>query len=138
MTVWQPRKLFFRVWGRAEQTADVYNPILDTNALRGVSYIDIASEALRKHRTQGMERANLRGGTRGRTMYKLMRENSLYDMDSTSFFSGIDVTRFPRKDPLRQAFSRHSPRLIPQPRLVCAQDPLTSVTAREVQVQAAC
>jgi LmbE family N-acetylglucosaminyl deacetylase len=101
VALWQPRKLFFRVWGRAEQTADVYNAILDTNALRGVSYVDIASEALRKHRTQGMERANLRGFTRGKSMYKLMRENSLYDMDSTSFFSGIDFWRDPSMAPLR-------------------------------------
>jgi LmbE family N-acetylglucosaminyl deacetylase len=100
ITVWQPRKLFFRVWGRSEPTADVSIPILDTNSIRGKAYIDIASEALRKHRTQGMERANLRGFTRGRGMYKLMRENSLYESDSTSFFSGIDLWRDPSLAPL--------------------------------------
>ncbi len=100
ITVWQPRKLFFRVGGRAAPTADVYNPILDTDELRGVAYVDIASEALRKHRTQGMERANLRAFTRGKSMYKLMRTNSLYEGDSTSFFSGIDYWRDPALAPL--------------------------------------
>jgi LmbE family N-acetylglucosaminyl deacetylase len=100
ITVWQPRKLFFRVWGRAEPTADVFNPILDTNSIRGIAYVDIASEALRKHRTQGMERANLRAFTRGKSMYKLIRENSLYEADSTSFFSGIDLWRDPSTAPL--------------------------------------
>jgi LmbE family N-acetylglucosaminyl deacetylase len=108
ITVWQPRKLFFRVWGRAEQTADVYNAILDTNSLRGTSYVDIASEALRKHRTQGMERANLRSFTRGRSMYKLMRQNSLYEMDSTSFFSGIDFWRDPSVAPLQSLSTKLS------------------------------
>jgi LmbE family N-acetylglucosaminyl deacetylase len=101
IALWQPRKIFFRAGWRADQPADVYCPILDTNALRGVSYVDIASEALRKHRTQGMERANLRNWARSRTAYKLMRENSLYDMDSTSFFSGIDIWRDPSIAPLR-------------------------------------
>ncbi len=108
ITLWQPRKLFFRVGGRFEQNADVYNPILDTDQVRGVAYLDIASEALRKHRTQGMERANLRNFTRGRSMYKLMRENSLYEMDSTSFFSGIDFWRDPSTLPLHSVSAQLS------------------------------
>ncbi len=95
ITIWQPRKLFFRAFGRFEPVADVS---IDINALdsgRGKTYLDIAVEALRKHRTQGMERANLRAFTRGKSLYRLVRANSLYETDSTSFFSGIDFFRDP-------------------------------------------
>jgi LmbE family N-acetylglucosaminyl deacetylase len=93
VTLWQPRKLFFRAFGRFEPTADVANAIGDTNALRGVSYLEIAARALRQHRTQGMERANLRGFTRGKSLYRTVRMNSLYERDSTNFFGGIDLWR---------------------------------------------
>ena len=95
ITVWQPRKLFFRAFGRSEPTADVSIDINALDSVRGKTYLDIAVEALRKHRTQGMERANLRAFTRGKSLYKLVRANSLYEQDSTSFFSGIDLFRDP-------------------------------------------
>jgi len=95
ITLWQPRKLFFRAFGRSEQVADVSNDINATDPGRGKTYLDIAVEALRKHRTQGMERANLRAFTRGKSLYRLMRANSLYEQDSTDFFSGIDLFRDP-------------------------------------------
>ncbi|HEX9006412.1 MAG TPA: PIG-L family deacetylase, partial [Bacteroidota bacterium] len=104
LSLWQPRKLFFRAFGRAEGTADVSNAINDIDSVRGVSYLDIAAQALRQHRTQGMDRANLRGFTRGKSLYKLMRTNSLYEQDSTSFLSGIDFRRdtaVARLQPLR-------------------------------------
>jgi LmbE family N-acetylglucosaminyl deacetylase len=93
MTLWQPRKLFFRAFGRFEPAADVANAIGDTNTQRGVSYLEIAAGALRQHRTQGMERANLRGFTRGKSLYRTVRMNSLYERDSTNFFGGIDLWR---------------------------------------------
>ena len=90
VTLWQPRKLFFRAFGRSEPIADVSNSINEVDALRKTAYIDIALSALKKHKTQGMERADLRRFTRGKSLYKLMRSNSLYDQDSTNFFSGIN------------------------------------------------
>ncbi len=95
ITLWQPRKLFFRAFGRSEPVADVSIDINATDPGRGKTYLDIAVEALRKHRTQGMERANLRAFTRGKSLYRLMRANSLYEQDSTDFFSGIDLFRDP-------------------------------------------
>jgi LmbE family N-acetylglucosaminyl deacetylase len=95
ITIWQPRKLFFRAFGRFEPAADVSNDINALDSARGKTYLDIAVEALRKHRTQGMERANLRAFTRGKSLYRLVRANSLYEPDSTSFFSGIDLFRDP-------------------------------------------
>ncbi len=100
VTVWQPRKLFFRAFGRFEGAADVSNDINATDPARGKTYLDIAVEALRKHRTQGMERANLRAFTRGKSLYRLVRTNSLYEQDSTNFFSGIDLFRDPSVAPL--------------------------------------
>jgi LmbE family N-acetylglucosaminyl deacetylase len=95
ITLWQPRKLFFRAFGRFEPAADISNDINALDSARGMSYLDIAVEALRKHRTQGLERANLRAFTRGKSLYRLVRANSQYEQDSTSFFSGIDLFRDP-------------------------------------------
>ena len=100
VTLWQPRKLFFRVFGRGEPTADVSNDIEEIDGARGVAYIDIATAALRMHRTQGLDRANLRRFTRGKSLYKLMRSNSLYERDSTTFFSGINLWGDPTLAPL--------------------------------------
>jgi LmbE family N-acetylglucosaminyl deacetylase len=91
VVLWQPRKLFFRNFSRLDQSADVVNNIDELDSARNLSYLDIASNALRMHKTQGLDRANLRAFTRGLSIYKLMRASSLYDRDSTSFFSGIDL-----------------------------------------------
>jgi LmbE family N-acetylglucosaminyl deacetylase len=110
--VWQPRKLFFRAFGRAESTADVVNPVDDTSAIRGMTYLDVASNALRMHRTQGLDRVNLRSFARGRSLYKLIRTNSLYDQDSTTFFSGINLFHDPsvsRLLPVRRNLDRLRP-----------------------------
>lgn len=95
VTLWQPRKLFFRAFGRFEPAADVSNAINDTDRARGATYLDIAAEALHEHRTQGLDRANLRAFTRGKSLYRLVRTNSLYDQDSTDFFSGINFFHDP-------------------------------------------
>lgn len=110
--LWQPRKLFFRNFGRTDQTADVVNTIDEIEPIRGTSYMDIASQALRMHKTQGMDRADLRRFTRGISLYKLMRSNSLYDRDSTTFFGGIDYWVDPALAPLqsiREQLDRISP-----------------------------
>ena len=101
ITLWQPRKLYFRAFGRFESAADVSNDINAVDPGRGTTYLDIAVEALRKHRTQGMERANLRAFTRGKSLYRLVRANSLYEQDTASFFSGIDFFRDPALNSLR-------------------------------------
>lgn len=93
MSLWQPKKLFMRVFGRSEQTADVANNIEEKNALRHLDYVEIATQALQQHKTQGLERANLRAFIRGKSLYKLMRASSLFDRDTTSFFGGVDFWR---------------------------------------------
>ncbi len=90
VTLWQPKKLYQRVFGRSESSADVANAIEDTDRVRGVTYLEIAARALRQHKTQGMERANLRAFTRGKSLYKLVRSTSWFERDTTSFLSGID------------------------------------------------
>ena len=103
ITLWQPRKLFFRNFGRVDQTADVVNQIGETNSLRLQSYLDIASDALQRHKTQGMDRADLRRFTRGLSLYRLMRSNSIYERDTTSFFGGINLWGDPTLAPLQSA-----------------------------------
>ncbi len=88
---WQPKKLFGRMFGGTEQGADVANAIGDTDRVRGAPYLEIAATALRQHKTQGMERANLRGFGRGRSYYKLLRASGPFERDTTSFLSGIDL-----------------------------------------------
>ena len=95
ISVWQPRKLFFRLFSRGDQQPDVVNTIAEVDPLRHESYLDIAASALRMHKTQGMDRADLRRFSRGVSLYRLMRQNSIYEDDTTSFFSGIDLWRDP-------------------------------------------
>ena len=71
--IWQPRKLFFRVWGEGKMEPDVSHDVLATDALRGATYIDIAQKALQKHKTQGMERISLRDFVGEKTEYRLVR-----------------------------------------------------------------
>jgi LmbE family N-acetylglucosaminyl deacetylase len=92
VTLWQPRKLFFRVWDGGGGTHTV------TNAVE--PFLDHAARALHQHRTQGMDRADLRQLLAGKDSYVLMRQNSLYVPDSSSFFGGIDLWRDPALMPL--------------------------------------
>jgi LmbE family N-acetylglucosaminyl deacetylase len=108
VALWQPRKLFFRNFGRANQTADVVNAIGDTNRLRGKSYLDIAADALAMHKTQGMDRADLRRFTRGLSLYRLMRSNSIYERDTTTFFGGVNFWSDPRTYSLQKIKSEIS------------------------------
>lgn len=94
MSVWQPKKLFFRIFQGSERP-DVVNAVGDTDRVRGKSYLDVAAEALKRHETQGMDRADLRRWTRGLSMYRLVRTSGLFAPDSTSFFGGIDPWRDP-------------------------------------------
>jgi LmbE family N-acetylglucosaminyl deacetylase len=100
---WQPRKLYFRAWGRFEPAADVSNPVGEVDSLRGVSYLEIAARALREHRTQGMERVTAPGLTRWKSLYRLVRSSSLFARDTTSFFGGMDLWRDHSLEPLRAA-----------------------------------
>lgn len=114
ISVWQPKKLFirnvnrpdlgFNDWGRV----DVVNNIGEVNEARNLAYIDIATKALRMHKTQGLDRVDLRRFARSQSFYKLIRSNSLYDRDTTSFFGGIDFWNDPAVTllvPLRKSLS---------------------------------
>lgn len=101
VTLWQPKKLFVRNFGRIDQTADVVNHVDEVNLSRGKSYTDIANDALRMHKTQGLDRIGIRRFTRGVTLYRLLREQSPYDRDTTTFFGGVDVWFDPSLLPLK-------------------------------------
>ncbi len=89
VTLWQPRKLFFRLFSRNEQAPDVSNNVQEFDSVRGASYFDVAVTALQMHKTQGLDKADLRRFTRGLSMWKLIRSNSQYGRDTTDFFSGV-------------------------------------------------
>ena len=89
VTLWQPKKLYLRVFGGTQGSADVTHNLEEINDLRGVAYLDIATAALRMHRTQGLDRADLRAFNRGQSAYRLARASSLFAQDSTDFFGGV-------------------------------------------------
>lgn len=108
LSVWQPRKLFMRNFGSTDQTADAVNQIGETDSARGISYLEIAGKALAQHKTQGMDIVALRRFTRGLSLYRLMRANSVYPRDTTSFFGGIDLWNDPGLASLKDVRSRLS------------------------------
>jgi LmbE family N-acetylglucosaminyl deacetylase len=89
--LWQPRKLYLRVFNPSPGTADVTHNLEEVNDIRGVAYIDVATAALRKHRTQGLDRLDLRAFGRVKSAYRLARASSLFREDSTNFFGGIRI-----------------------------------------------
>lgn len=99
--LWQPRKLFFRSFGRSEGTAVVVNATDESNIPRKVSYTDLAFQALSMHKTQGGDKVDVRRFSRWKSVYRPVRQNSLYESDSTSFFSGIDLWSDPGMAPLQ-------------------------------------
>jgi LmbE family N-acetylglucosaminyl deacetylase len=106
ISLWQPKKLFIRNVNRPDigmgnwGPNDVVDNILETDTVREVSYLEIAANALRMHKTQGLERADLRRFTRGQSLYRLIRANNLYQRDTTTFFGGIDLWNDPGTKPL--------------------------------------
>ena len=93
LTLWQPRKVYVRQFGSGKGDVDVVVPIAAIDDLSKKSYLDVAAEALRSHKSQGMDKVDLSRFTRTSNGYNLVRQNSVYLPDSTSFFGGIDLWR---------------------------------------------
>jgi len=93
IALWQPRKVFVRQFGSGNGDVDVVVPIAAIDDLSKQSYLEVAAEALRSHKSQGMNKFDLSRFTRTSNGYKLVRQNSIYPTDSTSFFGGIDLWR---------------------------------------------
>ncbi len=91
MTLWQPRKLYFRVFRRDGQQPDVVHAIGDTNSFLKRSYLDVAAVAIGMHKSQGLDGSRMRAFTQGRSFYRLVRSNSIYERDTTCFFGGINL-----------------------------------------------
>jgi LmbE family N-acetylglucosaminyl deacetylase len=92
LTLWQPRKLFVRLFNRtAADRVDVSNPINEIDLVTDKSYLEIAAEALQEHRSQGMDKADLQRFTRGLSLYSLARSDKEYRPDTTSFFAGMNL-----------------------------------------------
>ena len=54
--LWQPKRLFLRLWRGGRDTADVAVPVGDLVASRNRSAADIAIEAVAEHRSQGFDK----------------------------------------------------------------------------------
>lgn len=142
LCLWQPRKLFFRSFGRSDGAAVVVNSTDELNIPRNVSYSDLAIQALSMHRTQGGDKVDVRRFSRWKSLYRPVRQNSLYESDSTSFFSGIDIWNDPGMAPLRpirlklSSLSATSPRDSTLSTVSSALQMIDSV--REASVQSTC
>ncbi len=101
LSLWQPRKVYVRRFGSGKGDVDVVIPIAAIDDLSGKSYLDVAAEALRSHKSQGMDKVDLSRFTRTTSGYDLVRQNSVYLSDSTSFFGGIDLWRGVKNSPFR-------------------------------------
>lgn len=106
ITLWQPRKLYFRIFRRETQQPDVVHGIGDTNAVLKRSYLDVGAEAIAMHRSQGLDGSRLRAFTQGKSLYRLVRSSSIYERDTTTFFGGIHLWNDPALAPLRPLRAR--------------------------------
>jgi LmbE family N-acetylglucosaminyl deacetylase len=99
ITLWQVKKLFFRVYDSTKTSGVVTIPIHEKDPASGKTIEDISFEAIAKHRTQGMDkivRTNLSSIT-GERVYKLILSDKNYPYDASDLFSGIqsDITTKP-------------------------------------------
>jgi len=104
--LWQPRKMYFRLFNASAGVPDVSIKTDEVNGIYGSSYLEIASKALNQHRSQGFDQVDLRRLTRGQNAYKLARANSSYAPDTTTFFGGINLLADPAVASLLEV--RHS------------------------------
>ncbi|MEZ4701975.1 MAG: PIG-L family deacetylase [Rhodothermales bacterium] len=72
--LWQPKRLFLRLWRRTDQPYDAEVPVTDMNAAAGKSYGDIATDALREHASQGMGMFAAFRRMQDNTFFVLLRE----------------------------------------------------------------
>jgi LmbE family N-acetylglucosaminyl deacetylase len=110
--LWQPKKLFWRVWTATREPVDVVNPIGERDSVRHESYQEIALSALSMHKSQGMDRfALMRMFTpSAKTYYRLIRSSSRFPNDSTNLFGGIEPLR---DDPRLAAVGKELHNLVP-------------------------
>ncbi|MDH4071356.1 MAG: PIG-L family deacetylase, partial [Ignavibacteria bacterium] len=110
--LWQPKKLYLRILPWNGGNPDVIHLIRESHG--EVSYIDIANQALREHRSQGLGSVDISRFTQGRSEYRLARRFSSYPEDSTSFFGGIAMFSAP-EDSMLIRFREQIDKLIGTP-----------------------
>jgi LmbE family N-acetylglucosaminyl deacetylase len=120
--LWQPKKLYWRVWTATREPVDVVNPIGERDTLRHQSYQEMALSALAMHKSQGMDRfALMRMFTpSAKTYYRLIRSSSMFDKDSTNLFGGIDPLR---SDPELATTGQKLQALVPSAKSAEENDP---------------
>lgn len=91
LTPWQVKKLYFRILRETELKSDSAVTIPDEDKFESKTIQEISWEALRKHRTQGMDKLafmNLPAFFKHR-VYRLVRSDKNYPFDPHDLFSGI-------------------------------------------------
>jgi LmbE family N-acetylglucosaminyl deacetylase len=135
---WQPLRLFIRDFSQTSETAAVVN-ISALDNTRGKTYTEIAADALRAHKSQGMAFFidRLLDG-QPKAYYDLVKEapgtNSVAPLDDSfgPLFAAMRVTL----SPVRRAavYTTPDPRMIPALQIM-QDDPDIAADAREVERQ---
>ncbi len=85
---WQASRLFIRAWKAGPQSLE--NDISELEPARGKTYAEIAAEALRKHKSQGMQFFIDRYLTgRPKTWYDLVKGEAVPPASATGLFPGF-------------------------------------------------
>jgi LmbE family N-acetylglucosaminyl deacetylase len=94
---WQVKKLYFRVRRKSELSQDSLVTIPVTEKSNGKTIQQIAWDALRKHRTQGMDKLNFQDIPESfrQPVYKLILSNKKYPYNPHDLFSGIKPSARP-------------------------------------------
>ncbi len=72
--LWQPKRLFLRLWRRTTEAYDAEVPVMDVYEPAGKSYADIATDALVEHASQGMGMFAAFRRMQDNTFFVLLRE----------------------------------------------------------------
>lgn len=94
---WQVKKLYFRVLRKSELSQDSLVSIPVTEKSGGETIQQIAWDALKKHRTQGMDKLNFRDLPEAfrQPVYKLILSDKKYPYNPHDLFSGINPSARP-------------------------------------------
>jgi LmbE family N-acetylglucosaminyl deacetylase len=95
LTPWQVKKLYFRVLRESELEKDSLVSIPVDTKYGSETIQQIARDALKKHRTQGMDKLNLENlpTVFKQPTYQLVRSDKKYPYDRHELFSGIQPSK---------------------------------------------
>lgn len=90
VTLWQPKRFFWRLWGAS--SGDVMVPVAQTDTTLGQSYQQLAMTALKEHATQGMDFFANRRTLPQFTYFRLMASATDAPLDPQDLLGHLEPT----------------------------------------------